>query len=109
MPQNLNPVQRNFVNEAARPMIEEIIRMHARLQNFVADYDNQQVPITADSEVLNDGDGTSPRADAPTLTGLNLQQLRSFANNMAGQINGSTLNVLISLAVRDVDTIRRGV
>lgn len=106
MAQNLNEVQVKFVNETVRPMIEDLIAMRYRLEAFVLDFDNQQTPIVSDAQVLNDGaGGVTNRSDAPTLTGTNITQLRTFANNMLGQLSGASLNALIALAVRDVNTI----
>jgi hypothetical protein len=108
MPQDLNPVQVAFVQEAARPTIEKLIRARSVLDAFVLDYDNMQTPIVADSEVLNDAPGgVTPRTDAPNLTGTNLLQLRNFAANMRDQINGVALNSLIELSVRSVEDILR--
>lgn len=107
MPQTLDDVQKKFVNEACRPLIEDLIKFHSRLNSFVLDYDNQQTPITVDTEVLNDGTGDNPRTDAPNLTGQRLSQLRTFSANMRDQISAATLDILIELAVRDVNTILR--
>lgn len=107
MPQNLNDVQKKFVQETCRPLIEDLIKFHSRLNSFVLDYDNQQTAITVDTEILNDGIGNNPRTDAPNLTGQRLSQLRSFAANMRDQISSATLDVLVELSVRDVNTIIR--
>lgn len=108
MPINLNPVQRTFVNETMRPMIERIIMIRDELDSYVLEADNQQTPIPNVADVLNDGnDGTTPRTDAPQLQGIHATQLRNFASTMRDQISGVALNTLITLAVRDVRTINR--
>jgi len=105
----LSTVQVKFVNEAARPTIEQLIAMRYTLDAFVLDFDNQQDPIPTDATVLDDdSSGTSPRTGAPELTGANVQSLRNFAANMRDQINGPALNALVALAVRPVSTIIRG-
>jgi hypothetical protein len=105
---SLNPVQRAFVNETVRPMIERLIQFRYELDAFVLDYDNQQAPIPTLADVLNDNaDGTAPRTDAPELQGSQLLQLRNFAANMRDQISGAALNALVSLAVRDVLTVMK--
>jgi hypothetical protein len=105
----LNEVQRAFVNEAARPMIEKLIRFRYELDAFVLDADNQQAAISTAADVLNDNlDGSAPRADAPQLQGAHLLQLRNFAAAMRDQINGTALNALVALSVRSVNTIMRG-
>lgn len=105
---NLNEVQRTFVNDVARPMIEKLIKFRYQLDAFVLDTDNQQTAIPNQAEVLNDGvNGVEPRSDAPQLLGTQITQLRNFAANMRDQINGASLNVLVQVAVRDVQTIIR--
>lgn len=110
MAQTINEVQRLFIQEAARPTIETIIRFKAMLDAFVDDYDNQQAPITVDGEVINDaGDLAGPRLDAPNLTGTKLEQLRNFAASMSAVVNTAAEADLIAVAVRSVDLIRRGI
>ena len=104
MAQNLSTIQKKFVQETCRPMIEELIKMRYKLDAFVKDYDNQQTPIVANEEILNDGVGDNPREDAPNLTGTRLSQLRTFSNNMLNQID-SSISVLVELSVRDLYTI----
>lgn len=106
MPISLDPVQRAYINEVARPMIENLIRFRYQLDAFVLDTDNQQNPIPNISDVLNDNDsGTAPRSDAPQITGANITQLRNFAASMRDQISQTALTALVKLAVRDVQTI----
>lgn len=108
MAQSLNPVQKALVNETVRPAIEKIVAMRYYLAALVAELDNQQTPIVNNTEVLNDDrERDAARDDAPTLTGQNLNQLRNFAQNMVNQIDGASLNALIRLMVRDVDTVTR--
>lgn len=103
--QTLNEVQRAFVNEACRPMIEDLIKFKARLDAFAADYDNQSSPIATDTNILADGPGDLPRTDAPPLTGQQLATMRTIAGNMSTQLSGATYNAMVRLAVRDLDTI----
>lgn len=105
MAQSLDVVQRKFIQEACRPLVEEFIRFHSQLNSFILDYDNQQNPIAVDKDTLNDGDKDSPRSDAPYLTGSDIEQLRTFAVNIRDQISKETLDMLVKLAVRDVNTI----
>ena len=105
---NLNEVQRAYINEVVRPMIERLIRFRYELDAFVLDADNQQTPIPNVADTLNDGPGgTVPRSDAPTLQGTNVTQLRNFSANMRDQINAASQNALVALAVRDVQSIIR--
>lgn len=109
MPHDLTEVQRLFVGEA-RKQIERVLLFKQQLETFVADYDNQQAPLPTDAEVLNDAtSGTTPRSDAPQITGQRIAQLRTLCNSMATQLDGPTENVLISLAVRSLETIYRNV
>lgn len=106
---NLNEVQRAYINETVRPMIERIIKMRDDLDAFVIEADNQQTPIPNVADTLGDGpNGTAARADAPVLQGTHVTQLRNFAAGMRDQINGAALNSLVALAVRDYSTITRG-
>lgn len=103
---NLNQVQRDYVNDVARPMIERLINIRYQLDAFVLDTDNQQTAIPNIADVLNDGvTGLSPRNDAPTLNGNQITQLRNFAATMRDQINGPALNALIQSAVRPIQLI----
>jgi len=105
----LNEVQVKFVNEAARPLIEELVRIKMTiLDPFVVDFDNQQDPLPTDATILDDGNGgEAPRTDAPKLTGANVTALRNFANNMANQISDVDLAAMVELAVRPVAQIIR--
>lgn len=107
---NLTPVQVTFVNEVVRPQIERIILSLDELDAFILDYDNQQTPIAgASADTLNDGPGgTTARTDAPVLTVQNITNLRTFCGNMRSQVTAAQLNALVTLAVRDVRSIRRG-
>lgn len=105
---NLNEVQRAYINETVRPMIERIILFRDELDAFVLEADNQQTPIPNVADTLNDGTGgITPRTDAPTLQGTHVTQLRNFAAGMRDQISGAALNALVALSVRDVRTITR--
>ena len=107
----LNQVQRDFVNQAARPHMEEIVKALHILDVFVADYDALQATEAAlptDTTVLDDGsDGTSPRSDAPILTGVNLLQLRNFSENMSAVVNAVAKEVLIGKMVRPLAIVLR--
>jgi len=102
----LNQVQVAFVQEAVRPMIEQIILFRSRLDAFVLDFDNQQTPLPTTAAVLDD-DGAAPRSDAPTLTGTQVSALRGFCANMRDQVTAGQLNTLISTAVRSMEDILR--
>lgn len=102
----LNEVQRTYVNEVARPMIERLIAFRYALDAFVLDTDNQQTPIANVADVLNDNaDGSAPRSDAPQLLGSHITSLRNFAAGMRDQISAGALNTLVQVSVRDVQTI----
>lgn len=103
----LNIVQQDFVNDAARPQMETIIRIIHELDTFVVDYDALQSTADAlptDTTVLDDA-GSTPRDDAPILTGKNVSDLRDFSNNMSAVITANAKNVLISLMVRNLSTV----
>ena len=106
--QSLDDVQKAFVQESVRPMIEDILKFKHKLDAFVDDYDNQQVAITVNGDTLNDGIGEAPRVGAPELTGTRISQLRTVAANMSTELDGPTYNILVSLAVRDLNTILSG-
>jgi histidine ammonia-lyase len=98
----LNQVQQDFVNGAARPQMEVIVRILHELDTFVEDYDALQGSADAlptDSTVLDDA-GSAPRDDAPELTGAQLQTLRNVSENMSLEINAATKDTLISKMVR---------
>jgi hypothetical protein len=102
----LNQVQVDFVQEAVRPTIEEIILFRSKLDAFVLDYDNQQSPLPTTAAILDDN-GASPRTDAPTLTGANVQSLRTFCANMRDQITPTSLNTLVALSAQPLEHILR--
>jgi len=105
----LNQVQVDFVNEAARPHMEEIIRALHVLDTFVADYDAIQGSADAlpeDATVLDDGaGGTAPRTDAPQLTGVQVKTLRDLSNSMSAVVIQATKTVLISKMVRPLSQV----
>lgn len=108
MPITINEVQRQYIQEVVRPMIERLIAFRYALDAFVLDTDNQQTPIPNVADVINDNQSlTGPRSDAPQLNGSHITQLRNFAANMRDQITGPALNTLVSVAVRDVQRIIR--
>ena len=106
----LNPVQVAFVQDAVRPTIEEIILFRSKLDAFVLDFDNQQTPLPTTAALLDDNAaGTAPRTDAPTLTGQQVSNLRTFCANMRDQVTAANLNTLITLSAQTLETIlRRG-
>lgn len=107
--QQLNQVQRKLVNETVRPSIEDLVWMWDTLDKLVRELDNQQDPITYNTDDLGDNsDGTEPRTDAPTLTGNDVQSLRDFAASMRDQIGSSALDQLIQKMVRDLETVTKG-
>ena len=107
----LNQVQIDFVNEAARPHLETFIRAVHELDTFVADYDALQGTadsIPEDATVLDDGDGgTAPRADAPTLTGADLKNLRDFSANASAVLTAPANAALIARMVRPLAVVLR--
>lgn len=105
--QNLNQVQRNFVREVARPMIERLIIALDDLDSYIVSANNQQTPIVNSADILGDEDGVSPRVNAPTLTGTNIAQLLTFVTNMRAQVTTAQLNALVALAVRDVRALKK--
>jgi DNA gyrase/topoisomerase IV subunit B len=104
----LNQVQVKFVGEVIRPMIEELILFKSKLDAFVLDFDNQQTPLPTNATVLDDNDaGTSPRTDAPQLTGTQSANLRTFCANMSSQITPTQLAALVNASARPVEHILR--
>jgi len=106
----LNPVQVAFVQDAVRPMIEGIILFRSKLDAFVLDFDNQQTPLPTTAVALDDNPaGMAPRSDAPTITGQQVSNLRTFCANMRDQVTTTNLNALITLSVQTLEAIlRRG-
>jgi hypothetical protein len=101
MPQVLNETQRVFVEETIRPFLETLVLFKLDTDQFILDYDNQQMPIIEDAEVLWDNaqhDG--PREGVPQLTGQRLGQMRTVIGNMNAQLDGMTLDILVSLLAR---------
>ncbi len=102
----LNEVQIAFVNEAARPHIEQIIKAIYRLDTFVADYDAIQATcevLPIDGTVLDDG-----RTDAPALTGADLVLLRNFSETMSGNVSAAAKEALIGKMVRSLNVVLGG-
>lgn len=103
----LNQVQADFVNDAARPHMEEIVKALHVLDTFVADYDALQATADAlpiDATVLDDA-LTVPRDDAPQLTGADLQNLRDFSANMSAVVGTVAKQTLIGKMVRTLNTV----
>ena len=106
--QTLNEVQRAFISETVRPFLEDMVRITSRMDTFMLDYDNQQNAIATTETDLGDGvDGTAPRTDAPVMTGTQLGTLRTIVTTMRAGITAGQYNALISLLVRDLNTVIR--
>ena len=105
----LNQVQQDFVNNAARPHMEEMIRMVHVLDTYIADYDALQATadsLPIDATVLDDA-GATPRDDAPILTGADLQNMRNFSNSMSAVIGTAAKQTLVGKMVRNLNTVLR--
>jgi len=108
MAQSLNQVQKKLISETVRPGIEKMIQISRYLDGLAMELSNQQYPIANNDEVLNDGNGDNPREDAPSLTGADIANLLTYANNMQSQISAS-IPSLVSKSVRSVNDITRGI
>ena len=105
----LNTVQQDFVNGAARPHMETLVRVLHELDSFVADYDALQSTgdaLPTDATVLDDA-GNAPRDDAPNLTGADLQNLRDFSANMSAIVGTVAKQTLIARMVRPLAAVLR--
>ena len=105
----LNTVQQDFVNNAARPHMEVLVRILHELDTYIADYDAIQSTsdvLPTDANVLDDA-GISPRDDAPNLTGADLQTMRDLSANMSAISTGGVKTVLISKMKRSLSSILR--
>lgn len=103
----LNQVQADFVNNAARPHMEEVVKALHVLDTYVADYDALQASgdaLPVDATVLDDA-LTAPRDDAPQLTGADLQNLRDFSANMSAVVGATAKQVLIGKMVRTLNNV----
>ena len=101
----LNPVQIAFLNEAARPHMETLVRNLHELDTWVADYDALQAGpdnLPQTTAILDDG-----RADAPALTGANVKALRDFSENMSAIVTPGAKQVLTGLMVRSLSAVLR--
>ncbi len=104
--QTLDPVQVAFMNETVRPALEALVKFKFRADAFVLDYDNQQTAIVTDADDLGDDpSGTAPRVGAPVWTGTRLDQFRTLIGSMADTLDGPTLDVMIELMVRDLNSV----
>ena len=107
--QTLDPVQVAFMNETIRPALEALVKFKFRADAFVLDYDNQQNAIATTADDIGDAtDGLAPRTDAPIWTGTRLAQFRTLIGSMADTLDGTTLNVMIELMVRDLNIVTGG-
>jgi hypothetical protein len=103
----LNKVQQDFINNAARPHMEEMIRMVHVLDTYIADYNAIQASVDAlpiDATILDDA-GASPRSDAPQLTGADLANMESFSTSMSAVVGAAAKQVLIGKMVRNLNTV----
>ena len=104
--QTLDPVQVAFMNETVRPALEALVKFKFRADAFVLDYDNQQNAIATTADDLgDDSDGMAPRVEVPAWTGTRLAQFRTLCGSMADTLDGPTLDVMIELMVRDLNTV----
>lgn len=105
-----NQVQRDFINNAARPHMEEMIRMVHVLDTYVADYDALQASSDAlptNAVVLDDGTDTTPRDNAPQLSGADLANMATFSANMSAVVGTVAKQTLIGKMVRNLNTVLR--
>lgn len=105
----LNKVQQDFINNAARPHMEEMIRMVHVLDTYIADYDALQASgdaLPTNATVLDDA-GAAPRDDAPQLTGEDLTNMRNFSNNMSLVVGAVAKETLIGKMVRNLNSVLR--
>ena len=105
----LNQVQQDFVNNAARPHLEVMIRIIHQLDTFIADYDAIQATgdaLPTDTTILDDA-GAAPRDDAPNLTGTDLANMKTFSANMSAVVGATAKNVLIGKMVRELSSVLR--
>lgn len=103
----LNKVQQDFINNAARPHMETLVRILHALDTYAADYDALQSSsdaLTISATILDDA-GASPRDDAPQLSGADLKTMKTLSTAMSAVINAGTKNVLISKMVRNLNTV----
>lgn len=105
-----NQVQRDFINNAARPHMEEMIRMIHVLDTYIADYNALQasadvLPTTA--AILDDGTDTAPRDDAPQLSGEDLANMATFSANMSAVVGAVAKQTLIGKMVRNLNSVLR--
>jgi len=105
----LNQVQQDFVNNAARPHMETLVRILHELDTYVADYDALQASTDAlpvDTTVLDDA-GAAPRGDAPILQGNHTQTMRDLSASMSAVISGAVKEILIGKMKRNLNTVLR--
>lgn len=103
----LNQVQQDFVNNAARPHMEVMIRILHELDTFISDYDALQASadiLPIDTTILDDA-GAAPRIDAPILTGADLANMKTFSANMSAVVGATAKQVLIGKMVRSLNTV----
>lgn len=104
---SLNKVQQDFINNAARPHMEEMIRMLHVLDTYKADYDALQSSVDSlptDGTTLDDA-GSAPRLDAPVLAGSDLQTMGDLSADMSAIVAANVKSVLISKMVRNLNTV----
>ncbi len=99
----LTTVQNKFVQEAARPHLEVMIRILHELDTYIADYDAIQASpdaIPEDTVDLDDG-----RTDAPAITGADLKTLRDKGITMSAVITPAVKTALVGKMVRSLSTV----
>ena len=99
----LNEVQNAFVQNAARPHMETIVRILHLLDTFPADYAALQAgpdALPTDAVALDD-----ERTDAPALSGADIANLSTFSAAMSAVVGATAKEVLIGLMVRDLNTV----
>lgn len=103
----LNKVQQDFINSAARPHMETMIKILHDLDTFIADYDALQSGIDSISEVgtVLDDAGDNPRSDAPQLTGSDVKSLYNLSVSMSAVVSSSVKTTLISRMVRSLNIV----
>ena len=107
----LNPIQVAHVNEVIRPGIEQLLLAMHLLDTFNDEHTAFQASSDAlptDGTVLDDAlGGVTPRADAPSLTGAQVDSLLTTTVAMRAQVNAAMKTILLQKAVRSLANILR--
>jgi len=99
----MSEVSDKFINEVARPHMETFIRAIHNFDSMVADYNALQAGPDALPEDATDV--STGRTDAPSLTGLDVKQLRDFSVAMSAVVSPAAKQVLIGLMVRPLNIV----